>query len=184
MCNIESGSEGDVPVLLGRICLLLGGEHLKCADYAETRIARFDDVVYVAIFGCLIGVCKELGVFVLFLLLESCGIGCAFEVFGVEHAYSAFSTHDSDFCRRPSVVHVAAELLAAHHDVAAAIALAERNGYLRHGGFSVCIEELCAVEDDTVVLLAGSGKESRHVYERNERDIECVAEANEACTLA
>ena len=32
-------------MLLGRICLFLGREHLECADHAETCVARLDHVV-------------------------------------------------------------------------------------------------------------------------------------------
>jgi hypothetical protein len=36
------------------------------------------------------------------------------------------------------------------------------------------------VRDDAAVLLVGAGQEARHVLERDERDVEAVAEAHEA----
>ena len=43
-------------MFLGRVRLLLGSEHVEGLDHAETCVARFDDIVYVAIFGCLVPV--------------------------------------------------------------------------------------------------------------------------------
>ena len=40
------------------------------------------------------------------------------------------------------------------------------------------------MQDYTVVFLAGAGKEAGHVYEGYQRNVECVAEANETCALA
>ena len=38
--------------------------------------------------------------------------------------------------------------------------------------------------DNGVVFLTCSGKESGNVHQRNDRNVECVAETNEACCLA
>ena len=41
-------------MFLGRIALLLGGEHLKGADDAEACVARFDDIVDITILGSIV----------------------------------------------------------------------------------------------------------------------------------
>ena len=39
------------------------------------------------------------------------------------------------------------------------------------------------MKDNAVVFLTCSRKESRYVYQRYDRNIECIAETNETCTL-
>ena len=62
----------NVAVFLCGIRQLLGLQLLQGADDAETRVARFDDIVYIAILGCIVGVGKQLGVFG-FLLCQELG---------------------------------------------------------------------------------------------------------------
>ena len=68
--------------------------------------------------------------------------------------------------------------------MAAAVALAQGNGYFGHGGFAIGVEQFGAVENHAVVFLACSGEESGNVYECHQRNVECVAEADEACAFA
>ena len=87
---------------------------------------------------------EELVVLVL-LLGDECldvfaGFLLGFGLFCIEHGSSAAGTHDGNLGRRPSIVQIGAELLATHHNVAAAIRLAECDGNLGHGGFTVSIE--------------------------------------------
>ena len=39
------------------------------------------------------------------------------------------------------------------------------------------------MKDNAIVFLTCSRKESRYVYQRYDRNIECIAETNETCTL-
>ena len=89
------------------------------ADHAEARVARFDDVLDVALLRSLVGVAEEVVVFLLaglgdLRLLD--GIRLGLELLAVEDAHGALGAHDGDVGRRPGVVDVAAELLAAHHE--------------------------------------------------------------------
>ena len=68
--------------------------------------------------------------------------------------------------------------------MAAAIALTQCDGDLWHCGLAVSIEQLGSVEDDGIVLLTCAGEESGYVNKRNDRNIECVAEAYETSSLA
>ena len=68
--------------------------------------------------------------------------------------------------------------------MATTIALAKRNSDLWNCCLSVSIEQLCTVEDDSVVLLTCSRKETRNINKADDRNVECVTEAYEACTLA
>lgn len=77
---------------------------------------------------------------------------------GIEHLYCTCTAHNGDFGGRPCVVHVAAELLTAHHDVASSVALAQCHGYLGHCGFAVSVEKLGAMQDYAVVFLACTGR--------------------------
>ena len=75
------------------------------------------------------------------------------------------------------------ELLAAHHDVRTAVGLAEGDGNFGHCGLTVSVEQFGSVNDDSAVLLLGSGQEARNVHEGYERDVEGVAETYEAGSL-
>ena len=66
----------------------------------------------------------------------------------------------------------------------AAVAFAQGDGDFGHSGFAVGIEQLGSVVDDGVVFLTSSGKEARHIDERNDGNVEAVAEAHEASRLA
>ncbi len=88
--------------------------------------------------------------------------------------------HDGDLRRREREVDVRANVLARHDVVRAAVRLAQDDGDLRHGGLGEREEQLRAVLDDAAVLLVGPRHEAGHVDERDERDVEAVAEAHEA----
>ena len=91
--------------------------------------------------------------------------------------------HHGDLGGRPRDVEVRADVLRAHDVVGAAVGLARDDGELGHGRLAVGIEELRAVADDAAALLRRPGQEAGHVDERDERDVERVAEAHEARRL-
>ena len=64
------------------------------------------------------------------------------------------------------------------------LALAQCHGNFGHGSLAVGIEQFCAVENHAVVFLTCTGKEAGNVNECYQRNIEGVAEADEACALA
>ena len=104
-------------MLLGRTRFAFVSQLSQGAANAETRVARFDNVVDVTIFGSLVGVGKEVVLF-FFLFGEECR--CGFLRLGfltIENSHSTRCTHYGDFGRGPCVVKVGLELLAAHHDV-------------------------------------------------------------------
>ena len=91
--------------------------------------------------------------------------------------------HHRDLGRRPREVEVGADVLRAHDVVRAAVCLARDHRELRHRRLRVRVEQLRAVPDDPAPLLRRPRQEARHVDERDERDVERVAEAHEARRL-
>lgn len=83
-------------MFLGRIGHFLGGELLEGADHAEASVARFDDIVDIAIFGCLVRVGEQVAVFILFHLDELLGVLGSLGILGIEHAYGTLGTHHGD----------------------------------------------------------------------------------------
>ena len=65
-----------------------------------------------------------------------------------------------------------------------AIALAQSDGNLGYGSLAVSVEKLCTVQDNGVILLTCAGKEARNVNKRYDRNVEGIAEAHEAGSLA
>ena len=178
----------DISVLLCGQAVTLGGKLCKGAADAEAGVAWLYHIVDVAVLGCLIGVGKQLGVFLLLLSEEGTGVFACFFLslgfLGTEHCHGTRGTHNGNLGVGPCVVEVGAELLAAHHNVASTIALAEGDGHLGHGCFAVGVEQLGAVQDDGIVLLAGAGEEAGNVHQTDDGDVEGVAEAHETGTLA
>ena len=68
--------------------------------------------------------------------------------------------------------------------MATTIALTQCDSDLWHGSLAVSVEQLCTVEDDSVVLLTCTWQESWYVNERYDRNIEGIAETDEAGCLA
>ena len=84
-------------MLLSRQGVALGGELSQAAADAETGVARLDDIVDVAVLGCLIRIGEELVVLVL-LLSDECfhvltGLLLGLGILGVEHGSGSAGTH-------------------------------------------------------------------------------------------
>ena len=96
-----------------------------------------------------------------------------------DDAHRAIGAHHRDLRGRPGEVHVAADVLAAHDVVGAAVGLARDDRDLRDGGLAVGVQQLRAVLDDPAVLLADARQEARDIDERDDRDVEAIAGADE-----
>ncbi len=70
-------------------------------------------------------------------------------------------------------------MLRRHHNVGAAVRFAQRHRHLGHRGLTVGKQQLRTVSDDAAILLTSTRKESRNVDERDDRNIESVAEPHE-----
>ena len=53
-------------MFLGRVGQFLGLQLLQGADNAETRVARFDTIIDIAILGCIVRIGKQFGIFSFF----------------------------------------------------------------------------------------------------------------------
>ncbi len=92
-------------------------------------------------------------------------------------------SHDGDFRTGPGDVDVAAQVLGRHHVVGSAISLARDQRDLGHRRFGIGVQQLGAVLDDAAVFLRRSRHEAGHVDERQNGNVERVAETNEARRL-
>ena len=90
-----------------------------------------------------------------------------------------FGPHDGDFRGRPGHHIIGAQSLGAHRDVAAAVSLADDNGDFYDRGFGVGMEQFGAMPDDPGPFLLGAGHVAGEIRERQERDVEGVAEPDE-----
>ena len=135
-------------MFLGRYFLAFSVQCFEGSDYAETRVARLDNVFYVTFLGSLVRVAEQI---VVLLLLSFCKsgalgrIGFCLEFLAVNDAYSAFRSHDCEVGGWPCIIDVAAKLFAAHYDMGATVTLSKGDGHLRYRGLSVCVEEFCAI---------------------------------------
>ena len=105
----------DVSMLLSGQCVTLGSKLSKCTADAETRVTRLDDIIDIAILGCLIRISKQL--VVLFFLFSDEGLdilagfllGLGF--LSLENRSSTRGTHNGNLSRGPCVVQVGVQLL-------------------------------------------------------------------------
>ena len=95
----------------------------------------------------------------------------------------ALRAHHRDLRGRPGEVHVAADVLAAHDVVGAAVGLAGDDRHLGNRRLAVGVQQLRAVLDDAAVLLTDARQEPGDVDERDDRNVEAVAGAHESRRL-
>ena len=91
--------------------------------------------------------------------------------------------HHGELGGRPGEADVVAHPLRVHHDVRAAIALAQDHAQPRHGRPGVGEHQLRPVADHASPLEVLAGVEARRVDERHEAEVEGVAEGHEAGRL-
>src|SRR6266446_7353721 len=175
-------SERNVPVLLRRVLVALVLENFERADEPRPCLLGCDDLVDVAELGGHERVREGLAIVgdeTLTLAVPSGGLDLAAE----DDVDRALRTHDRDLPGRIHEVHVAADVLRRHDDVRAAVGLAGDDRDLRYRRLAEGVEQLGAVLDDAAVLLLHAGKEAGDVDEGDDRDVEAVAEADEARRL-
>ena len=170
-------------MLLSRVGQFLGLQLLQGADDAETCITRFDYIVDIAILRSVVRVGKQLGIFCFLFSHEGFRIGSFLGFLGIEYLNCTGTTHYGNFGCRPCIVHIATQLLAAHHNVRTSIRLAQGNSHLRHSSLSVSVQQFCTMQDNGIVFLSCSRQESRHIYQRNDRNVEGIAETDKTCPL-
>ena len=97
--------------------------------------------------------------------------------------HRALRAHHRDFGGGPRENHVAAQVLRAHRDVGATVVLAGDHGKLGNRRFRVAPQEFGAVPDDAVPFLLAAREVARDIHEGDDRQIEGVAEPDEAGNL-
>src|SRR5581483_6870958 len=170
------------PVLLPGPLDALAARHAQAADDRRAGLARVDDVVDERVSGRDVGVdgLADLGQHALARGLRVVG---GLDQGAADDVDRALRPHDRDLGRRPGDDQVGLVGLAAHDVVAGAVGLADDDGDLRHGGARDRVEHLGPVADDPGVLDLRADHEARHVLEEDERDVEGVAEVDEAGRL-
>ena len=107
-----------------------------------------------------------------------CCIGLA-----IQDIYCAFGSHDGNFGCRVGKIDIAACFLARHDDIGAAVGFARDERYFGYGCLRVGVNDFCAVADNAVVFLYGSGKKTGYIFKCDNRDIEAVTKPDKAGNL-
>src|SRR2546425_8704070 len=181
--NIGSPSQRDVSVLLRRARLPLRSKHGKRVDDSGAGLRRFDYIVDVAHPRSDVRIREPVPVVADKLVLMLHRVVGSFEFFLVDNLDSLLRSHDGDLRGGPSEVEIPADVLRTHDVVCAAVRLSRDDRDLRDGRLAEGEQELCAVADNAVVFLLLPGKESGDVYEREQWNVEAVAESNEPRTF-
>src|SRR2546426_9432649 len=181
--NIRSPSQRDVAVLLRRPGLSLRAEDGEGVDHARPGLRRFDDVIEVAHPRGDVRVREPIPILAHELLLPGLRILPVLDLFLEDDLDRAFRTHDRQLGGWPGEVEVPADVLRTHDIIRAAVRFSRDDGDLWDRGLAESEQELRPVPDDPAVLLFQAGKETGYVDEREERDVEAVAEPAEAGRL-
>src|ERR1019366_8126779 len=173
----------NVAMFLTRRGVHLVLQHAKRADHARAGFARLDHIVDEAALGGDERVGETLAK--LFGLLRAHGVpvGGRRQLAAIDNVHGTLWPHDGDFGAGPRQVDIRANVLGSHHAISAAVSLACDHGDLRHGGLGVGVEQLGAMADNAAEFLFGARKEAGNVLERQNRNVERVAEAHETGAL-
>src|SRR5216683_3430707 len=193
----------NISMLLGRIFVPLRRQHIQRSVQPSPRLARPYDGIDVSSFSGDIRIRKPLTKF-LDLFLTSLRENRQLLFFRkrlalrphrlslphhdiqlplIDDIHRTLRPHHRNLRRRPRQIHVRAQMFRTHHAIRPAIRLARNHRKLRHRGLCECIQQLRAVADDTAMLLLNPRHESRHIFERNQRNIEGIAETHKTCAL-
>src|SRR5712692_7393591 len=178
--NIRSPSQRDVAVLLRRTSLSLRAKDREGVDDARPGLRRFDHIVEVAHPRRNVRVREPVSIFAHELLLSLLRILRVLDLLLEDDLDCTFRTHDRELGGGPREVEVPADVLGTHDVVRAAVGLPRDDRDLRDRSFAEGEQELRAVPDDPTILLLGTREESGHVNEGEERDVEAIAEPDEA----
>src|SRR3989454_3371103 len=181
--NIRSPSQRYIAVLLRRPGLSLRAEDGEGVDHAGPGLRRLDDVIEVAHPRGNVRVREPIPIFAHELLLPALGILRVLNLLLEDDLDRAFRTHDRQLGGWPGEVEVPPDVLRTHDVIRAAVRFPRDHGDLRDGGLAESKQELRPVPDDPAVLLFHPRKETGYVDEGEERDVEAVAEPDEASRL-
>ena len=162
-------------MLLRRTDFALRSEHIQGLNDARTSLFRLDDIVDIAALRSLVRSSK-LGDIVRSLLL-------LVRILAEDDVRSARRAHNRDLGGRPSDDLIRADFAGAHGDVGSAVGLAKDDRDLGNRRLGIRIEHLRAVADNALVLLIRARQEARDVDEVQQRNVERIAEADEARAL-
>src|SRR5438093_4541968 len=181
--NIRSPSQRDVAVLLRRPGFSLRAGDREGVNHTRSGLRRFDDVIEVAHPRGDVWVREPIPIFAHELLLPGLRILRILDLFLEDDLDRAFRTHDRQLGGWPGEVEVPANVFRTHDVIRAAVRFPRDDGDLRDRGLAESEQELGPVPNDPAVLLLHPGEETGYVDEREERDVEAVAEADEASRL-
>src|SRR3954451_13480607 len=173
------GSDGNHGVALPGPLDLLAGGHLERAADDLARLARIDHVVDHRVAGGDRDV-DDLAVGLDELGLLGRGVVGLLDLPAHHDLDRALRPHDADLGARPGDDQVGLVGAPVHHVVARAIGLARDDRDLRHGRVGHGLEHLGSVADDPRLLDLRPDHEPGHVHQEQQRDVEGVAEVDEA----
>ena len=172
-------------MFLAGVRVLLVFEGAEGSNDAGTGLGGLDDRVDVAALCGHEGIGKavaELGDFFLAQFL-AVRFGNFVEIALVDDVHGALRTHDRDFRGGPGEIGIRSNVFRSHDAVCATVGLTRDDGDFRNGGFGERKEQLRAMLDDAAEFLLRAREKTGNVFEGDERNVESVAETDEARTL-
>ena len=151
-------------------------QHFQGRDQLGSCDLGFDDLVHVTLLAGDVGIGEFFAEFIhlfhtqLFFVLRPVHLTL------VHDLHRPLRPHHGDFCRRVRIIDIGPDVFGGHDAVGAAVGFACDQCDFRDRGFGESVQKLGAMADDTAVFLGHAGKKTRHIFQRDQRDVEGIAE--------
>src|SRR5580704_13139099 len=173
-------SQGNQPVLLGGTKFPLGVQRLQGPAQVSPGLGGLDHVIHQAAASGHIRIGERFAIEFDQLIPPLPFVFRGVDLMAKHDFRSTFGSHDCDFRRRPGHNPVRPQVLTAHPDVSSAVGFAYHDRYLWDGCRRVGEQDFCSMPNDAAVLLLDSGQKSGYIDKRQQRNVEGIAESNEA----
>ncbi len=144
---------------------------------------RFDDIVHEATLRRLVGRREFRRIFFEYLFLRRGLVLRLGKRVLEDDVHGAFRAHDRDFRRRPGQHDVRPEGLGTHSDIGPTVGLPGDQRDLGYRRLAVGIQNLGAMADDAAIFLGSPRKETGHIDQGQQGNIEGVTGPDEASGL-
>lgn len=151
-------------------------EHIKRPHDLTPRIGRVDYIVHVPVSRGNEGIHHLVLELLNLPLPRGVGIVGIVDFAPKDNAGGSLGTHDRDLGHRPGEDSVVSEALSCHRNIRATVRFPHYQRDLGNGRLRDRVQYLGAVADNSAMFLIDSRQKTRYIRERDNRDIECVAE--------
>ena len=175
MTQFSSLLQRDIPVPSLRFGLSFPFEKGKGLNQTGAGVFRKNDLIDISQFRSLERACKTIPVFIDQLCSGFLFVFCLSYLFLENNIYSPLRPHNGDLSCGVSEINISPMVLTRHNIIGPSVGLACYNRYFRHSRFTVGINDFRPMLDNAAVFLGCTRHEARHIDQRYDGNVECIA---------